>query len=182
MRGAGCPGEAAVAGANLALQAKRKKQIVERIDQVAEALLRLGDHPEELLELLVVGRSSGALIETANHAFEFGDLLRFAPHVDAEKSDQNEQSNGRGFEMKLGALDAVPRKPGEDGGDDEQKEKGEAPKLVLTLFVGFETRHHRAAQVLRDGPVLGAGFWLWSVVHAFRKDSDAGAKVCDFSS
>jgi hypothetical protein len=147
--------KAAVGGADFAIKTEREENVVERVNQVAETLLRLGDHVEELFELLVVGRPGCTLIESLDHSFQFGDLLGLAPDIDAKETNQNDEADRKGLEMNSGALDGVPRKPGKDGGDDKKKEKREPPKLVLTFFIGFETRDHLTAEILGGG--IGVG-------------------------
>ncbi|HVN19393.1 MAG TPA: hypothetical protein VMU05_11485 [Dongiaceae bacterium] len=149
-------GETAIASADVAFQAQSEENVVERVDQVAESLLRLGDHLKELLELLVVGRRGSTMIEALDQAFELGNLLRFAPDVGAEKANQKDEADGKGFQMKPGILDGIPGKPGEHRGDEEQQEESESPEFVLPLFIGFETRNYLIPKILRQG-VLGFG-------------------------
>src|SRR5262249_9659657 len=156
-------GEAAIRSADFAIEAKREEDVIEGIDQVAKALLRLGDHAEELLHLLAIGRGSSGAIETADHAFQFGDLLGFPPEVNAEQANENDEPDRKSLEMNPGALDGVPRKPREDCGDDEKKEERQPPKLVLALFVGFEAGNYLIPEVLRG--IRAAGIRLWRVVH-----------------
>jgi len=49
-------GEAAVDGADFAIEAKGEEKVVKGIDEIAETLLGLGNHLEELLHLAVAGR------------------------------------------------------------------------------------------------------------------------------
>ena len=60
-----------------------KKQVVERIDQVAIAVLGALHHVEKLLHLSDVRRRCGALREIANQAAQLGHFARFGKGVNA---------------------------------------------------------------------------------------------------
>src|SRR5260370_22607594 len=65
-------GKAAVDGADLTIEGKSQQNVVERVDQVAIALLGLRDHLEKLAELFVAGRRFIALFHAAHEAAQFG--------------------------------------------------------------------------------------------------------------
>jgi hypothetical protein len=132
-------GKAAVGGANFAFEAEGEKDIVKGIDEIAEALLGLGDHLEELVEGLI-GRQCGiAVFPAAEDTFQFGNLLGLFPDVDTEKNDEEDQAKRNSFEAELGGADGIPRKPSQDRGDQEENEEGEAPEFLLAAFVFVET-------------------------------------------
>ena len=62
-------GEAAVDGADFAIEAKGEEKVVKGIDEIAETLLGLGNHLEELLHLAVAGEAGVFPVEAAEETF-----------------------------------------------------------------------------------------------------------------
>src|SRR5208337_4494531 len=62
-------GEAAVDVADFAIETEGEEQVVKGIDEIAETLLGLGNHLEELLHLAVAGETGTLLVEAADEPF-----------------------------------------------------------------------------------------------------------------
>ena len=87
------------------------------------------------------------MIEAADQAIEFGNLLGLFPDVNTEKNDEGHQADGQSFETKFGRTQSVPREPGEGGRNHKKQEKGEAPQFLLALFILVETSVDRASGI-----------------------------------
>ena len=142
-------GEAAVDGADFAVEAHGEKDVVEGVDQVTKALLRLGNHGEKMVQLLIAGERGVFLIEAADQAFQFCNFVGLFPDVDAEERDQNDEADGQRFEMKIGGAEPVPGHPRENGADEKEDEKGEAPEFVLALLKMLDAFGQGRARVSR---------------------------------
>ncbi len=138
-------GKAAIDGANFAIEAEGEQEVVEGIDEIAESLLGLGNHLEEMFELIVAGKFGVFFVATADQTLQFGNFLGLFPDVSGEKSDKNNESNGEGFEMEFFGAQGIPGEPAKDHGDSEKDEEGEAPQVALALFELVETRLRRRA-------------------------------------
>ena len=138
-------GKAAIDGANFAIEAEGEQEVVEGVNKIAESLLGFGNHLEEMFELIVAGKFGVFFVATADQAFEFGNFLSLFPDVGAEESDEDDESNGEGFEMEFFGAQGIPGEPAEDYGDSEKDEEGEAPKVALAIFELFEARFRRGA-------------------------------------
>ncbi len=135
-------GKAPVHGANFAFEAERQKNVVKGIDQVAVALLGAGNDLEELVELLVAGGSGVTLLDAANEAAEVGGFAVALPGVGDEEHDKNNKAEHERLEAMRKGANGIPGNNGETDGNDEQKNKGETPELVLTALKLLETRGH----------------------------------------
>ena len=117
-------GEAAVYSANFAVESHGEKDVVERIDQVAEALLGLRNHGEKLVKLLVAGERGVFLVEAADQTSEFGDFLGLFPDVYAEKRDEDNEANGQGLRdtsFRCGANPRISRQRRRSSGREQRK-------------------------------------------------------------
>ena len=140
-------GEAAIHGADFAVEREGEKHVVERVDKVAVALLRALDDGEQLVKFAILGGLGIFLLEAFDEAAELGHFLSALPGVHAEESDENDQADGKGFKMKCEGADRVPGHDCENDGDDEEQEKCQTPKFALAAF---ELR-----EAFGDGRALG---------------------------
>src|SRR4029077_11839724 len=142
-------GKAAVDGADFAFESERDEQIVERIDQVAIALLGTGDDLKKLVHLLVTGRSNIALLDAADQAAKLGHFAAALPGVGDKKDHENDQAHREGLRVLRDRANGGPRQPCKDGGDDNKQEGSGARKLGLALFELLETRADTTAVLAR---------------------------------
>ena len=98
-----------------------------------------------MFELIVAGKLGVFFVAAADQAFQFGDFLSLFPDVGAEESDEDDESDGEGFEMEFLGAQGIPGEPAEDYGDSEKDEEGEAPKVALAIFELLESRFRRRA-------------------------------------
>ena len=85
----------AVDGADLAVEIEGQQNIVERVNQIAIALLRPCNDFEELIELLVARRRLIALFQAVHEAAQFGNLRGLPPHVNPEQGNDNDEEDVR---------------------------------------------------------------------------------------
>src|SRR5258705_6119556 len=74
-------GKTAIGGANFSVESHRNEHIVEGINQVAIALLRAFDYRKKLIELLIAGRRSVALLDAADQPMQLRHFLIALPDV-----------------------------------------------------------------------------------------------------
>jgi hypothetical protein len=61
--------ETTIGGTDLAVETESQKDVVERVDEVAKALLRPGNHLEKLIELAIARQPGFLLVEASHQAF-----------------------------------------------------------------------------------------------------------------
>src|ERR1700745_2222438 len=86
-----------------------------------------------MFQLGVAWQSLALLVETAHQALQFCDVLSLLPDVSAQQDHEDHETNRQHFHVKFCGANYIPGKPGEGKRDDQQDDKGEAPKLILTF-------------------------------------------------
>jgi hypothetical protein len=126
--------KAAVGGADFAIEAESEEDVIEGVDEIAIALLGTGDDVEELIHLLVADGAGIALLETADHAAQLGNVFGALEGVNAEERDENHEADGQSFEAAGERADGAPGNCGEDDCENKEEQEGDAPQLALALL------------------------------------------------
>jgi len=128
-------GKTAVNSADLAVQRERQQDVVERIDQVAKALLRPGDHGEQLVELLFVGWGLVAMFHAAHQPAQFRNFLCLLPYVRPKQDNDDHDKHMRQRLIATGkGTDRSPRRPCKKHGQREQHCEREPPEFLLPFL------------------------------------------------
>ncbi len=90
-------GEAAIDGADFAIEGEREENVVEGVDEVAVALLRAFDYCEKFVEFAVVRWLLCCAARVLLRDRELGHFLRTLPGVHAKQRDENDQTDRKGF-------------------------------------------------------------------------------------
>src|SRR5882724_64819 len=136
-------GEAAVDGSDVSFQSEREQNVIERIDQVAVALLGALDYGEQLIELPVAGRFGIALLQATNQTAQLGNFPGPLPRVPTEKNYENDQADRQRLEPKRKGANVIPGDHRENDGHHEKQEKSEPPELALAFLEVRETIGNR---------------------------------------
>ncbi len=164
-------GKTAVDGANLAVEREGQQDVVERVDQVAIALLRPGDDFEQLFELFVAGSGLVVLLKATHQAAHFGEFLVLLPRVYAEENDEDNEEDGQFLEAVRQSADGVPGRPSISQGQEKQNNASEPPEFALAFLELLEARRDDRTSAGSGRSVSsGAARVLVFVLHKGRRD------------
>src|ERR1041385_3570268 len=130
-------GETAVGRSNFAIEGHSDQYIVERINKITISLLRTLNDGKKFIKLLVAGRSSITLLDTANQTAQFRHLLVAFPDKQHEEGNQDNKSRTRDQQVLKSARKRADSVPGNSYvGDRQQTEKkvSQPPQLTLAAF------------------------------------------------
>src|SRR6266481_8884124 len=105
--------EAAIYRPQGAIERAGKSHVIERVDQFLEAPLRTLNHLAQLVQLLIGGSDSRAVVQIVEQMLELGDLPAPAISVGGEQDRQHQKSDGNSAKVIGKVFQSLPGKRGQ---------------------------------------------------------------------